>query len=548
MILLRGLSILISGLSLVSVLIFLLHIPIACGSLDSPSTGISPIAQDLKIEPLIPQQTMADKVADDPITNRRRVLDKNCSLSQVINEDVMPSSKPNIVIMLSDNNGYMDLGCYGGGDVVGAPTPRLDQMANEGLRLTSFYSETQCTPTRAAIMTGRLPIRTGMTLALEPGLGLGLSPKEITLAKVLSDAGYDTAILGKWHLGDANKSMPQNMGFDYFWGSLYYANAYTQQERLGYDFNPPWDYELPGIIEAQKGSDWKEVQKLNLSTLGLIDEKITQKAVEFIRDHANSEKPFFLYLPWLRVHFPTVQNPRWAGKSSRGSFGDAMMELDYNCGMVLDAIKEYGIADNTIVVFLSDNGPTLDEWPDTGYSPFRGGIGTAYEGGIRVPCIFWWPGHIKAGSVSNEIMCSLDLFNTFATLGGGAMPDDRPIDGIDQTRFILGQQCNSNREWVAIFTGNETIPTALLWHQFKIHLLAYDTIDGPVSVYGQAPAVYNIEMDPREEHNIAEGHDFVIHSAFEIVKQLKNTMKSSPNTPVNSGLNWAEGLAGSSNS
>jgi arylsulfatase len=259
------------------------------------------------------------------------------------------------------------------------------------------------------------------------------------------------------------------------------------------------------------------------------------KAIAYINNQADSTEPFFIYLPLVRTHFPSVPNPKFAGKSSKGPYGDVVMETDYHIGQVLDALRDTGKDNNTVVVFTSDNGPTLDQWPDAGYSPFRGGIGTAYEGGVRVPCIFWWPGSIEAGRTSNEIVSLLDLFSTFAMLGGGKIPTDRPIDGIDQSNFLLGKQNNSNREWVAWYMGAEsapeTAPAAVRWHQFKIHQTAYDSFQGPASDYGQIPAVYNIEMDPAEQHNIAGEHDFVIVAYQKIYRQLVASMRKYPNTP-----------------
>jgi arylsulfatase A-like enzyme len=525
-------------------------ISIACGSLDSSNTGLSPIPMDLKIGNFADHNTnnnqaiTLEKSGMDVLINRKNALSKNSSIQQVLHEDVMPAPRPNIVIMMADNVGYMDPGCYGGGDVLGAPTPRIDQMAKEGLKLTSFYSETQCTPTRAAMLTGRLPIRSGMNSATPPGVMAGLSPNETTLAKVLSGANYSTVIYGKWHLGDVNESEPQNLGFDEFFGQLYHLNAYTQQDRIGYD--PNWELGNPiyGIVEARKGQNLTVVEPLNLTNLGLVDELMTNKTVAYIKNHANSTEPFFLYLAFARTHFPNVQNPAWAGKSDKGPYGDAMMETDYHVGQVLDTIREAGIANNTIVVFTSDNVPTYDQWPDSGYSPFRGGIGTAYEGAVRVPCVFWWPGKIEAGRTSNGIMCTLDLFSTFAALGGGKIPTDKPIDGIDQSSFLLGRQNNSNREWVAWYLGSEsaatTPPAAVRWHQFKIHTKAYDSFQGPESNYGQIPAVYNIEMDPGEQHNLAGEQDFVNNAYIKIYRQLVASMTKYPNTPSRAFPNAAK--------
>jgi arylsulfatase A-like enzyme len=266
-----------------------------------------------------------------------------------------------------------------------------------------------------------------------------------------------------------------------------------------------------------------------------VDEQCVDRAIAYINDQANSTEPFFIYLPLARTHFPSVPNQKFAGNSSRGPYGDGVMETDYHIGQVLDALRDTGKENDTIVVFTSDNGPTLDQWPDAGYSPFRGGIGTVYEGGVRVPCIFRWPGIIEEGRVSNEIMCSMDLFSTFAHLGGGSIPSDRPIDSMDQSKFLLGAQDNSSREWVVWYTGTDssatTLPAAMRWHQFKIIRKGFDSFQGPESDYSQIPAVYNIEMDPGEEHNIAGEHDFVITAFQTVYRGLVASMREYPNTP-----------------
>ena len=490
------------------------------------------------------QAIASENIGVNAVTNRKNILSKNSSLQQVVHEDVAPAPRPNIVLMLADNMGYMDPGCYGGGAVLGAPTPRMDQMAKEGLKLTSFYVETQCTPTRAAILTGRLPVRTGMNMAMPPGMMAGLSPNETTIAKVLSNAGYKTAIFGKWHLGDINESEPQNMGFDEFFGQLYHFNAYDQQERIGYDPSAEIGNPIYAVVQAKKGQNLQIVAPLNLSNMAYVDEHVTDKAIAFIKNQTNSTQPFFLYVPFARTHFPSVQNPKWAGKSSKGPYGDGLMEMDSYVGDILDTLRETGKANNTIVIMTADNGPTYDQWPDSGYSPFRGGIGTAYEGGVRVPCIVWWPGKIAAGGTSNEIMCGVDLFTTFATLAGGKMPTDRPIDGIDQSQFLLGKQNNSNRDFAVWYIGSDNsatqMPGAIRWHQFKIHYKAYDSFQGPESDYGQIPAIYNIEMDPGEQHNIAGEMDFVNTAAIKIYRQLVASMTKYPNTPSRAFPNAAK--------
>lgn len=224
------------------------------------------------------------------------------------------------------------------------------------------------------------------------------------------------------------------------------------------------------------------------------------------------------------------------------------MEMDYYVGEVLDTLQETGIENNTLVVMTSDNGPTSDQWPDSGYSPFRGGIGTAYEGAVRVPCILRWPGSIEAGRTSNEILCLLDLFSTSAALGGGKIPTDRPIDSIDQSDFLLGRQNESNRIGAVWYFGADysdlTKPAAMRWNQFKIHTIAYDSFQGPESDYGQIPAIYNIEMDPGEQHNIAGEHDFVTNAYIKIYRQLVASMTEYPNTPSRALPNLAKASNG----
>ena len=432
--------------------------------------------------------------------------------------------RPNIVMMLADNTGYGDLGCYGGGVVRGAPTPFLDRMAAEGLRLTSFYTETQCTPTRAALMTGRLPVRDGLTVALIPGAGGGMSESEVTVAELLSAADYDTALFGKWHLGDGEKSLPQNKGFDEFWGFLYHVDAYLYKERIGFDETQVTT--LEGLVEAKRGEKLNVVKDLNSDNLPIVDEEITAKSVDYIKNHANSEKPFFLYVAFSRPHYPNIPHPDWNGKSKIGDYGDAQMELDYHSGLVLDAVREAGIGENTLVIWCSDNGPTNYSWPDSGFTPFRGEVGTGLEGGIRCPAILWWPGTIEPGWVSNEIMSTLDLFNTFVSLGGAEVPTDRPIDGVDQTAFLVGDQESSNREHVVTFVGKDMV--SMLWHQFKVHFKVKEHMMGAV-LNNQFPFMYNIELDPREEHDIAGQNLWLLEVVGNLEKDLEQSFQDFPN-------------------
>ena len=411
------------------------------------------------------------------------------------------NERPNIVIMLADNLGYGDLGVYGGGAIRGAPTPRIDQLAAEGLRLTNFNVEAECTPSRSSLMTGRMPIRSGTFRAVPvPGLPVGLSPWEYTIAEMLSDQGYDTAIYGKWHLGYDEERLPLNHGFDEWWGFPFSTDISWYADAVGFE---PELFDPPRLYEGRKGQGVRALELYDTSVRPYIDSIIAEKSVAYIEQHARSDKPFFLYIPWSLVHHPSIAHPNFQGKSGAGKFGDAMVEHDYRVGQVLDAIDKAGITANTLVIYASDNGPDRAEYPyvgDTG--PFRGYLGTVHEGSIRTPMLVRWPERVPAAKVSNEMVSINDIFPTVAALVGGKVPDDRVIDGVDQLPFLLGEQEKSNRESVMFFAGEKMM--AVKWRQFKIYLHG-ESPDIDDRGYRElwAPQAYNLELDPKEQHDLA---------------------------------------------
>ncbi len=435
----------------------------------------------------------------------------------------MAADRPNIVLMLSDNLGYGDLGAYGGGIIRGAPTPRIDQLAGEGMRFTNFNVEAECTPSRSALMTGRMPIRSGTTRAIPvPGLPIGLSPWEYTIAEMLSDKGYDTAIYGKWHLGYVDERLPINQGFDEWWGFPFSTDMAWFPDAVGFD---PTLFDVPRLYEGRKGEGVKPLQPYDKSVRPLVDSIIAEKSVAYIEQHANTEAPFFLYIPWSLVHHPSIAHPDFQGKSGAGKFGDAMMEHDYRVGQVLDAIKKAGIEDDTLVIYASDNGPDRAEYPyvgDTG--PFRGYLGTVHEGSIRTPMMMRWPGKVPASRVSNEIVSINDIFPTLAAIVDGEVPDDRAIDGVDQSPFFLGEQEQSNRDTVVLFAGDQFM--AVKWRQFKIYMHG-ESADINRRGYHKlwAPAAYNLELDPKEQHDLAMQNLWLLASvlkpSFEYVHSVQ---------------------------
>ena len=349
---------------------------------------------------------------------------------------VQATGRPNIVFILMDNLGYGEVGCYGGGPIRGAPTPRIDKLATEGTRLTNFNVEAQCTPSRSAIMTGRFAIRSGTHSVPLPGMPEGLTQWEVTIAKLLSAAGYATAHFGKWHLGSEQGRLPNDQGFDEWYGI-----PRTTDESM---FPSQPGAKAAGIpfmhvMEGRKGEKSRDLVVYDLEQRRLIDTEITRRTIDFMQRNVKAGKAFYVYVPFTLVHFPTLPNARFAGSTGHGDFADSLAEMDAHVGEILDAIDSLGVRDNTIFVFTSDNGPD-PTFPWQGSSgPWRGYYFTHMEGSLRTPFIIRWPGHIPAGRVSNEIVHEVDTFTTFGRIAGAQLPQDRAIDGVDQTDFLLGR-------------------------------------------------------------------------------------------------------------
>lgn len=462
--------------------------------------------------------------------------------------------KPNIVLMLADNVGYGDLGSYGGGEIRGAPTPRLDELANGGMRFTQFLVEPACTPSRAALMTGRYSIRAGLSLIAVAGSPNTLSSKEVTMARMFKEAGYNTAMLGKWHLGTEEQSLPQNQGFDEFWGFLNSTDdtLIWPGMKMTHNVIMP-ESAQPQIVQANMGEKLKKIKPYTPEERRTIDLEMADKAVNYIKTHAGADKPFFLYIAWSRAHYPNLPSKEFEGKSRVGNYGDSLIELDYNVGRVLDAVKEKGIEDNTILVFCSDNGPQRESvWTlggmmgDGGLSgPFRGELGDPWEGSIRTVGMIKWPGRIKP-SVSNEMFSIMDFFPTFAKFADAKVSTDRPIDGIDQSAYLLSKQVKGNRDSLITFIGDQLV--AVRWRQFRVYMI--DTIptgSGPSRLGGIGgaatpmngyPAIYNIELDPREEHNLSALFGWLGIPVTKIIMDYKATLQKHPNPPAPNLTKW----------
>ena len=309
--------------------------------------------------------------------------------------------KPNVIVIFGDDVGWGDLGAYGGGETRGAPTPHLDRIAAEGARFTTWYGQASCTAGRASFITGRIPIRSALSVVIGPGDPNHLRKETPTIAEFYKKNGYKTYMSGKWHLGDQPDAFPTAHGFDEMKHFLaYYAGVYGYRNNALHPYFPAWDPAFMAEYNKLNDGEWecvagqpckRVVEHFGYDDLATIDNKQAASARDYIMKNAKGAQPFFMYVAFMKVHQPNNPAPEWKGKSRQGNFSDSMMELDANVGKVLQAVRDAGIANDTIVVFSSDNGPWVDAWPDAGYGPFRGMKGTSFENGWRVPGLIGRP-------------------------------------------------------------------------------------------------------------------------------------------------------------
>ena len=443
--------------------------------------------------------------------------------------------KPNIVLVFMDNFGWGEPGFNGGGIVRGAATPRLDQIAAEGLRLTNFNVEVQCTPSRSALMTGRYAIRSGNgTVPLGEGV-YGLVQWEVTMAEMLSDAGYATGMFGKWHLGRTEGRFPTDQGFDEWYGIPNSTDESVYSSLPGFaESGVAETY----VMEGRKGQMPENVRPYRLDYRPLIDADLTDKAIDFIERQAEADKPFFVYLPYTATHFPTLPHPDFVGKSGRGSWADLLLQIDSYTGRLLDTLDELGISDDTIFIFTADNGPEAFDFGNTNLTvetathgspgPWRGTLFTGFEGALRVPFAIRWPGRITAGTSSDEIVHAMDLFPTIANIAGGDVPDDREIDGIEMTDFFLGEKETSGREGFIVYMGNDIF--GVKWRDWKLHFKEQDSVFGELRTYTM-PRVYNLLSDPQERDNVLFPATWVPKAALGQLTEHTLSLRENPPVP-----------------
>ena len=435
--------------------------------------------------------------------------------NHVLGHDGTSSKKPNFIVIFCDDLGYGDIGPFGSKL---NRTPHLDRMAQEGMRLTSFYvSSSVCSPSRASLMTGCYAQRVDLhedhdrLCVLFPLGKKGLNPSEITMAEVLKERGYATACIGKWHLGDQPEFLPTRQGFDCYYG-IPYSNDMGERPNTN---RPP----LPlmrdeEVIEAPADQ----------STL---TRRYTDEAIQFIREH--KREPFFIYLPHTMPHVPIHAGEAFRGRSPNGDYGDVIEEIDWSVGRILDTLRELDLDTNTLVVFTSDNGATGGKGRSNG--PLRGRKGTTWEGGMREPCVVWWPGQVPASTTSDELTTTMDLLPTFARLAGTEAPQDRAIDGKDIWPILAGEKNARSPHKVFYYYQMDQLQ-AVRDHRWKLHLQLKPKKRNWGDPEPESPLMlFDLKNDIGEQHNVADQHPDVVKALMAEAEKAREDL-GDPDRPA----------------
>jgi arylsulfatase A-like enzyme len=427
---------------------------------------------------------------------------------------------PNIVIIFADDLGYGDLGVYGHPSI---RTPNLDRMAADGMRFTQFYSAASlCSPSRAALLTGRLPIRTGVNQVLVPWSKGGLPREEITIADALKRAGYATACVGKWHLGHLRQHLPAHHGFDRYFG-IPYSNDMSRATAGHPNFIKRLE-EHPGtpgtpLIRDEETIETEPDQRQ-------LTPRYTAEAIRFLRDSVRTQKPFFLYMPHTFPHTPLFASDRFRGKSARGLYGDVVEELDWSVGEIRRTLAELGVERNTLIVFTSDNGPWLIKQQQGGSAGLlRDGKGSTWEGGMREPFIACWPGRIPPGVVTQAFGTTMDLFPTIVKQAGIPIPADRVYDGADLSAVLFENQ--PGREAVIFYYFSVDL-RAVRKGPWKLHLASNSPATGDTVTRYERPPLYNLLDDPSEKYDVSDSHPDVVKDLLRLIEEHKKNLKPGP--------------------
>ncbi|HIF5987746.1 TPA: arylsulfatase [Vibrio parahaemolyticus] len=448
------------------------------------------------------------------------------------------AEKPNILVIWGDDIGQSNLSAYTFG-LMGYKTPNIDSIAKEGMMFTDYYGEQSCTAGRSTFITGQTVLRTGLSKVGLPGADLGLQPEDVTIAELLKPMGYMTGQFGKNHLGDKDEHLPTNHGFDEFFGNLYHLNAEEEPENVDYPKDPEFRKKFGprGVIRSYADGKIEDTGPLTRKRMETVDQETLDAALDFMDRAVKAKKPFFVWWNATRMHFRTHVKPDNQGKTGISTYADGMVEHDNHVGQLLKKVDDLGIKDNTIVFYSTDNGPHMNSWPDAGTTPFRGEKNTNWEGAYRVPAMVRWPGKIKAGSVSNDIMHHMDWMPTFVAAAGddnikekllkGYSAGDKKfkvhLDGYNFLPYLTGKEEKAPREEIFYFSDDGDL-TALRYNKWKLVFME-QRAKGTLRIWAEpftklrVPKIFNLRMDPYEVADATSNtyYDWMLDRAYMLV-------------------------------
>lgn len=445
-----------------------------------------------------------------------------------------PTNRPNILVIFGDDIGWFNISTYNRG-VMGYQTPNIDRIAKEGMMFTDYYAENSCTAGRAAFITGQSPVRTGLTKVGLPGADLGIRPEDPTIAELLKPLGYATGQFGKNHLGDRDEFLPTNHGFDEFFGNLYHLNAEEEPENPDYPKNPEFRerYGPRGVLHSYADGRVENTGSLNTKRMETIDREFLDATLNFIDQSHADAKPFFVWFNSTRMHIFTHLKPESQGVTGQGVYADGMVEHDGMVGQLLNKLDDLGIADNTIVIYTTDNGAEVFSWPDGGMTPFRGEKDTNWEGGFRVPAMVRWPGHISADVISNAIVSGQDWLPTLLAAAGEPNIKDKLLEGYRAGRksfnvhldgynflpYLIGEQEESPRKEFFYFSDDGDL-ASLRYQDWKVTFLEQRAqglnVWSEPFVPLRTPRLFNLRQDPFEKASYESENygDWLAHHMF----------------------------------
>ncbi|HHG3488983.1 TPA: arylsulfatase [Vibrio parahaemolyticus] len=448
------------------------------------------------------------------------------------------AEKPNILVIWGDDIGQSNLSAYTFG-LMGYKTPNIDSIAKEGMMFTDYYGEQSCTAGRSTFITGQTVLRTGLSKVGLPGADLGSKAEDATIAEMLKPMGYMTGQFGKNHLGDKDEHLPTNHGFDEFFGNLYHLNAEEEPENVDYPKDPEFRKKFGprGVIRSYADGKIEDTGPLTRKRMETVDEETLDAALDFMDRAVKAKKPFFVWWNATRMHFRTHVKPDNQGKTGISTYADGMVEHDNHVGQLLKKVDDLGIKDNTIVFYSTDNGPHMNSWPDAGTTPFRGEKNTNWEGAYRVPAMVRWPGKIKAGSVSNDIMHHMDWMPTFVAAAGddkikekllkGYSAGDKKfkvhLDGYNFLPYLTGKEEKAPREEIFYFSDDGDL-TALRYNKWKLVFME-QRAKGTLRIWAEPftklrlPKIFNLRMDPYEVADVTSNtyYDWMLDRAYMLV-------------------------------